>query len=178
MTFHMRAPLLVLAGALSLGACAKKTAPTQPAPSPTQTAGAAAPAHTGHTGPSAEEMRRAALERAMAVLSQHVLFDYDRAEISEESQRLLSAKVPVLREFPDIRILIEGHADERGSVEYNIALGMRRSGSVRDYLVGFGINADRFDLQSWGEDRPLVQGSGEQAWSQNRRAEFSVRNER
>src|SRR5688572_16110435 len=80
-------------------------------------------------------------------------------------QELLAAKVPVSRANPPIRIRIEGHADERGSVEYNLALGMRRANAVRDYLADFGIEASRFDVVSFGEDRPAATGSSETVWS-------------
>jgi peptidoglycan-associated lipoprotein len=82
--------------------------------------------------------------------------------------------VPHLRSSPSIRVRIDGHADERGSVEYNLALGMRRAQAVRQYLMDFGLDATRFETNSFGEDRPLVPGGSESAWSQNRRAEFRV----
>jgi peptidoglycan-associated lipoprotein len=69
---------------------------------------------------------------------------------------------------------IAGHADERGSVEYNLALGMRRAEAVRDYLAGFGLEAGRFEVTSMGEDMPLDRGSNEAAWARNRRAEFTI----
>ena len=114
------------------------------------------------------------MRRLTAILEQVVYFDYDESTIRTDAQELLAAKVPVLRANPSVRIRIEGHADERGSVEYNLALGMRRANAVRDYLADFGIDASRFDVLSFGEDRPASNGSSESAWSQNRRAEFRV----
>jgi peptidoglycan-associated lipoprotein len=82
--------------------------------------------------------------------------------------------VPILRANPGVQIRIAGHADERGSVEYNLALGMRRANAVREYLAGFGIDVSRFDTVSMGEDMPLDPASTEAAWARNRRAEFTV----
>ncbi|HUF49757.1 MAG TPA: peptidoglycan-associated lipoprotein Pal [Longimicrobiales bacterium] len=121
-----------------------------------------------------EANRLEELRRLTAILEQIVHFDYDESTIRTDAQELLAAKVPVLRANPTIRIRIEGHADERGSVEYNLALGMRRANAVRDYLADFGIDPARFDIVSFGEDRPLSTGTSESSWSQNRRAEFRV----
>lgn len=139
----------------------QQTTPTTPTPTPTSTR-------------DTDAERREEIRRLTAILEQVVYFDYDESTIRTDAQELLAAKVPVLRGNPSIRIRIEGHADERGSVEYNLALGMRRANAVRDYLVDFGIDASRFDVVSFGEDRPAANGSAESAWSQNRRAEFRV----
>ncbi len=82
----------------------------------------------------------------------------------------------VLREYADLTLRIEGHCDERGSNEYNLALGQRRAEAVRRYLLSYGLDASRFNTISYGEERPLVRASSEDAWSQNRRSEFAVTN--
>jgi peptidoglycan-associated lipoprotein len=127
-------------------------------------------------GGDAEARRRAeeATARARAILEEIVHFDYDESTIRADAQEALARKVPILRANPDVRIRIAGHADERGSVEYNLALGMRRANAVRDYLTGFGVDAGRFETVSMGEDMPLDPRSNEQAWARNRRAEFTV----
>jgi peptidoglycan-associated lipoprotein len=156
----------LLVGVVALGACSKKQPPVQPQPQtppPVQQTPPAAP--TPVRDDSAE--REEAMRRMRAVLEQVVYFDYDESTIRADAQESLAAKVPLLRQNPNVRIRIEGHADERGSVEYNLAL-------VRDYLTGFGLDAGRFEVFSYGEDRPVNQGSNEAAWSQNRRAEFRV----
>lgn len=112
--------------------------------------------------------------RARAILEERVQFDYDASDLRVDAEEALGRKVPILRANPGVRMRIVGHADERGSVEYNLALGMRRANAVRDYLVGFGIDASRFDTGSMGEDIPLDRGSSEAAWARNRRAEFSI----
>lgn len=161
--------VLVLVGLT--GACSRKQAPEQappPPPPPVQQQPAAQPATNGAADRDAEARRLA------AILEQIVHFDYDESSIRADAQELLAAKVPVLRSNSAVRIRIEGHADERGSVEYNLALGMRRANAVRDYLAGFGVDASRMDAQSFGEDRPMTTGATESAWAQNRRAEFRV----
>jgi peptidoglycan-associated lipoprotein len=118
--------------------------------------------------------RREAGARARAILEERVHFDYDQSSVRVDAQEALSQKVPILRANPIVRLRIAGHADERGSVEYNLALGMRRANAVRDYLAGFGIDATRFEIVSLGEDMPLDTRSTEAAWALNRRAEFTI----
>jgi peptidoglycan-associated lipoprotein len=115
-----------------------------------------------------------ATARARATLEETVHFDYDDSSIRADAQEALARKVPLLRANPAVRLRVTGHADERGSVEYNLALGMRRANAVRDYLAGFGIDAARFETLSMGEDMPLDSRSNEQAWALNRRAEFGI----
>jgi peptidoglycan-associated lipoprotein len=103
-----------------------------------------------------------------------VNFDYDESVITNEAEQILRRKIPILRNSPTVRIRMEGHADERGSTEYNLALGSRRAESVSEFLAGFGISGDRFTTTSFGEDRPLVNRSDEAAWARNRRVEFVI----
>jgi peptidoglycan-associated lipoprotein len=112
--------------------------------------------------------------RARALLEEMVFFDYDDSSIRGDAQDVLSQKVTVLRSNPAVALRITGHADERGSIEYNLALGMRRANSVRDYLVGFGLDASRFTTETMGEDRPLDPGTTEAAYARNRRGEFEI----
>lgn len=121
----------------------------------------------------AEERRRAIAE-ARSVLEMRVHFEYDRSRITPEAEQILRRKLPILRNSPDVRIRLEGHTDERGSVEYNQALGMRRAQSVLDWFAQNGIAATRFQTTSFGEERPLVNRSDEAAWAQNRRVEFII----
>jgi peptidoglycan-associated lipoprotein len=120
----------------------------------------------------AERQRRVAAARA--TLEEMVFFDYDMSAIRPDAEAVLRRKVEVLRASPQVRLRIEGHADERGSTEYNLALGNRRAEAVRQFLTGFGLSADRFEIVSFGEDRPLAQGSNEQAWARNRRGQFVI----
>ena len=120
----------------------------------------------------AERQRRAAAART--TLEEMVFFDYDMSTLRADAEATLRRKVDILRASPQVRIRIEGHADERGSTEYNLALGNRRAEAIRQFLTGFGLSADRFEIVSFGEDRPLAQGANEQAWSRNRRGQFVI----
>jgi peptidoglycan-associated lipoprotein len=122
----------------------------------------------------AEEARRRAVADARETLEAMVFFDYDESEIRDDAAALLRDKVEILRASPQVQIRIEGHADERGSTEYNLALGNRRAEAVRQFLAGFGLPESRFTIVSYGEERPLVNRSTEEAWAQNRRAEFEI----
>ena len=109
-----------------------------------------------------------------ATLEEVVRFDFDEATITVEAEQLLRAKLPILRDSAAFLLLLEGHADERGSIEYNLALGGRRAESVRDFLIGLGISEDRLTTTSFGEERPLLNRSDAEAWAQNRRVEFVI----
>jgi peptidoglycan-associated lipoprotein len=163
----------LLVGVVALGACGKKQPAVQPVPQQPPPVTQAPPAAAMPVRDDSAE-REEAMRRLRGVLEQVVYFDYDESTIRSDAQESLAAKVPFLRQNAGIRVRIEGHADERGSVEYNLALGMRRANAVRDYLVGFGLDAGRFEVVSFGEDRPAASGSSEAAWSQNRRAEFRI----
>lgn len=104
----------------------------------------------------------------------NIYFDFDRSNIRSEFQPVLEGIAGWLNERPEKQLLIEGHCDERGTNEYNLALGERRSLSVRRYLVGLGIAPDRLHTISYGEEKPADPGHSEDAWSKNRRAEFKV----
>jgi peptidoglycan-associated lipoprotein len=123
-----------------------------------------------------EERRRREAERrrVLSVLAERVHFDFDKSDIRPDAEEVLQRKVSVLREYPGVTLRIEGHADERGSNEYNLALGQRRAEAVRRYLLSYGIDPSRFTTISYGEERPLVNAHDENAWAQNRRAEFVV----
>ena len=99
-----------------------------------------------------------------------VFFAYDSAQLSPEAQRTLERQAAWFKQYPNMSATIEGHADERGTREYNLALGERRAASAKKYLVGLGVAANRLSTISYGKERPAVIGSDESAWSQNRRA--------
>ena len=109
-----------------------------------------------------------------AALTAVVHFDFDQSEIRAEDKATLDAKVPILQANPGVMLRIAGHTDERGSDEYNLALGQRRAAAAKKYLVDHGIADSRIETISYGEERPVAQGSEESAWAQNRRAEFEV----
>ncbi len=103
-----------------------------------------------------------------------VFFDYDKYNIRPDQRGTVEALAAWLDANPSVTLTIEGHCDERGTREYNLALGERRANSVRDYLVALGINPARLSSVSYGEERPAVLGSNDSAWAQNRRGVFVV----
>ena len=104
------------------------------------------------------------------VVGDRVFFDTDRYSLDAEAQATLAEQARWLSAQPAVRATIEGHADERGTREYNLALGARRANSVRDYLIAQGVSAGRLDTVSYGKERPVALGSDPQSWAQNRRA--------
>ena len=118
--------------------------------------------------------REAAVSVARDALTDIVFFEYDSDEITQNAEQKLDAKAAVLRANPGVRLRIEGHCDQRGSTEYNLALGQRRAEEVRAYLVNLGIDGSRLSTLSYGKEKPLEEGDSEEAYSRNRRAEFSV----
>lgn len=125
------------------------------------------------TGPTAEELASAAVAAVRAGI-QDVFFGFDEFSLGEEARQRLAANAALLREYPDVTVLVEGHCDERGTVQYNLALGEKRANAVRDYLVSLGIGAGRLSTVSYGKEKPFATGHNEQAWAQNRRAHFVV----
>jgi peptidoglycan-associated lipoprotein len=122
-----------------------------------------------------EARRRAAeMESVRGALAAKVYFDYDKDDIRDDAKATLDAKVGILNANTAVRIRIAGHTDDRGSDEYNLALGQRRAAAVQRYLVGRGLNASRFETVSFGKERPASTGENESAWSQNRRGEFEI----
>jgi peptidoglycan-associated lipoprotein len=104
-----------------------------------------------------------------------IFFDYDQYNIRDDARPVLVSNAGALRERGTIRILIEGHCDERGSEKYNLALGDRRANSTKEFLVVQGVPADRIETVSLGEERPFAEGHDEAAWAQNRRAHFVMK---
>jgi peptidoglycan-associated lipoprotein len=170
---------VLFATAVLVTGCRRNPPAAEPTPLPSGP-GVLASATDDSDALAREAAARAALEaqreaaRIRDVLQARVLFDYNLAAIRDDSRQLLDAKIPILRSDPAIRLRIEGHADERGSNEYNIALGNRRATSVVNYFAGLGIDPARFQTVSFGEERPVARGQDESAWSQNRRAEFVI----
>ena len=99
-----------------------------------------------------------------------VFFELDRSELSQEARQTLDRQAAWLKRYPAVRVTLEGHCDERGTREYNMALGARRANAARAYLVALGIQSARLQTVSYGAERPAVLGTGEAVWSQNRRA--------
>ncbi|MCF8113983.1 MAG: peptidoglycan-associated lipoprotein Pal [Desulfotignum sp.] len=108
-------------------------------------------------------------------LHQNIHFAFDSAALSETAKDLLKAKAEWLKQNPGVSVIIEGHCDERGTTEYNLALGERRASAAKEYLLDLGIGGFRLEIISYGEERPLDPGQTEQAYSKNRRAQFVIK---
>ena len=105
-----------------------------------------------------------------SVPADRVLFELDSYTIDAEDRMILDAQAQWLARYPNVRVTVEGHADERGTREYNLALGDRRANAAKNYLATRGVSPSRMTVISWGKERPVAEGSNESAWAQNRRA--------
>ena len=161
---------LMLVSTIALGACAKK-APEELPPPPVETA---TPTPTAPTGPSVGTQQH--FVDAVGVTNTTVYFDTDRYNIDAEDSAKLQVQGQYFSQYPQLNFTIEGHADERGTREYNLALGERRANAAKNYLVSIGIPANRIRTVSYGKERPVALGSNESAWAQNRRAATIVIN--
>jgi peptidoglycan-associated lipoprotein len=141
--------------------------------SSSQPENAGGPASMGAMGPGAGYAPGSQQDLA-ATAGDRVFFMFDRSDISPEGQQILQRQADWLRRYPNVGVTIEGHCDERGTREYNLALGERRAQAVKNVLVALGIPASRLQTISYGKERPIVAGSDEQAYAQNRVAITTV----
>ncbi len=153
--------VLIVALGMSLGAC-KKKAPIEPTPAP-------APAPVVELPPPAPKGPPAGQGQKL----ERLYFGYDSVQF-EGGSDALTRNVEILQKNPETRIEVQGHADERGTTEYNLALGQRRAEAVKDRMVRMGVPSARLSTISYGEERPQVNAANESAYAQNRRAEFRV----
>ncbi len=126
-------------------------------------------------GTESSDLQAPSEETTPAVVLQDVFFDFDKYELSDEARATLNQDGRLLRDQKNVRILIEGHCDERGTVQYNLALGEKRAKEAKAYLVDLGIEPTRIDIVSYGKEKPFAMGHDEAAWQQNRRAHLVVR---
>jgi peptidoglycan-associated lipoprotein len=169
----MRTKLIALAGVLLLVAACETT------PEETGEAGAAGatttpPAETMMTEPPKEEQAMAvprelsAQERLVQEVGDRVFFEFDRYTLRPDGEATLRRQAEFLRANPGLSITIAGHCDERGTREYNLALGERRANAAKNYLISLGVDPGRINTVSYGKERPIVLGHNESAWAQNR----------
>ncbi|MBK9064032.1 MAG: peptidoglycan-associated lipoprotein Pal [Acidobacteria bacterium] len=171
---------LALAAVALVVACSPKPAPEPPPPPPTTPTPTVVtleptPAPTPKPTPrSAEEdIKAMSLDRVSSYLKP-VFFDYDKADLRGDARDVLAANAAWLKSHPTILFTIEGHCDERGTAQYNLALGDRRANSAKEYLVSLGIDAGRVKSVSYGKERPFATGHDEDSWAKNRRGHFVV----
>jgi peptidoglycan-associated lipoprotein len=174
--------VMILPAMLFTVSCAKKSIETKPAVSE-------APAQPSTVDSDAEKARieaerlREQQEREQAArttaarnkfVNEDIYFEFDSSAVVPAAQKVLSEKADYMRANPTLRVTVEGHCDERGTDAYNMALGQRRADAARDYLVKLGIDGSRLNTISYGEERPIAQGTTEEAWAKNRRAHFVI----
>lgn len=160
--------------ALGLAALTAGCGGKPPAEAPEPVADRPAPVSTPAPTPVAVETPTRAPDNRAAVLEDRIYFALDRAELSTEARSKLADKAEVLRTSPGLKVRIDGHADERGSDEYNLALSKRRAAEAKRFLVQQGIDAGRLEVDGYGEEQPLDPASNEAAWALNRRAGFRI----
>ena len=157
--------LMAATALIAVAGCAKKP-PKELPPAPQETTApepAQMPAETGPVPGSQAHF-------VANISSDRVFFDTDQSDIDAEDQATLQSQATYLKQYPNVRVTIEGHADERGTREYNLALGERRANSAKNYLASLGIDAGRINTISYGKERPDAIGSDEASWARNRRA--------
>ena len=154
--------LSLLAGAFLLAACADNTPTTGAATGGASATGNQPAASSGAVQPGTEQ-------DLVQNVGDRVFFDFDKSDIKPEGRQILQRQADWLKKYPNVTVTVEGHCDERGTREYNLALGERRASAVKKLLVALGIPANRVSTISYGKERPAVVGSNEAAWAQNRR---------
>ena len=162
MTMRKTTAMIAAITMLAVGACAKK-APEQVPPAPEGT-GTDPGANSGGVVPGSQE------DFVANVSSDRIFFGFDQYNVDAEDQATLQSQSQWLARNPAVRVTLEGHADERGTRDYNIALGERRANAAKNYLATLGVDPSRIDVISYGKERPAALGSNEEAWAQNRRA--------
>jgi len=164
--------LLIIAGCPSSKPMTQTPAEEPVEPAVTNEPEPAIPAYT-----KAAEETAAATESAAAVpfVLQKIYFEFDRYDLTPEALQTLADNARVLQAHSDARIVIEGHCDERGTVEYNLALGDKRAKTAREYMLSLGVNSSQISTISYGKERPLDTRHSEEGWARNRRAEFARR---
>ena len=136
-------------------ACAKKSAPVD-------------------TGASVNSQLAAVDVAAQTITDGIIYFEFNKYDIAPEYRDVLNQKAAIMRQYPSVRVRIEGHCDERGTQEYNLALGERRARAAYEYMVLLGVSPNQLELISYGKERPAVMGTGDQVWALNRRNDFRV----
>lgn len=155
------------------GGCKSKTPPIDPGSQDITGIGPGSDVGVGDVGMMGGERLPAEGDRTMFA---PVMFDYDSSQVSQTERAKVEAVAQYMRGKPNVGVVVEGHCDERGSAEYNLSLGDRRALAVRAYLIGLGIEAERVQTKSFGEEQPAAMGHDEESWRQNRRGVFNMVN--
>ena len=163
---HTFLKVTAAAALLATGACASQPKPVEDA----KPAEVVKPLETPKVKPLVTEpsIQAGSLEDFRVNVGERVYFGLDQSSLDTDDQDILKRQAAWLSSYPSVRVLIAGNADERGTREYNLALGEQRANAVKEYLVSLGVSASRIDTVSYGKERPVVEGSDEQSWALNR----------
>ncbi len=174
--------VMTLALIVAMSACAKKNVPAQPGfggEAPNYGAGGPGGGPGGmdderfrKLGINSEAEKKEFLDRARAFENQDIYFDYDAYTLSEPAKKVLDDKISFLKRYSKVSVTVEGHCDERGTSEYNLALGERRAHAVTQYIAASGLQTQNLKSVSYGKERPIATGHDEASWAKNRRAHF------
>jgi peptidoglycan-associated lipoprotein len=164
---------LIAAAAASMTACASRPKPAGPAPTAAPPPPAAEQPAPG-PGAVGESVVPGSERDFVINAGDRVYFDFDRFDVRADAQPILDAQAAWLQRYPSVRVRIEGNCDERGTREYNLALGARRASAVRDYLVAHGVGSDRITTVSYGKEKPIDPGTGDEADAHNRNGHTAI----
>ncbi len=160
---------------LSVFAAAALLAACETAPDSSATSAGEGVSTTNQPSSTSSTLSESSPEWFAVNVGDRVFFGFDKYDLSGEARRTLELQSAWLRKYPQYKVFVEGHADERGTREYNLALGERRANSVRDYLVALGIDPSRVETISYGKERPVALGHDEESWAKNRRSVSVIR---
>ena len=160
---------------LSVFAAAALLAACETAPDSSATSAGEGVSTTNQPSSTSSTLSESSPEWFAVNVGDRVFFGFDKYDLSGEARRTLELQSAWLKKYPQYKVVVEGHADERGTREYNLALGERRANSVKDYLVALGIDPSRVETISYGKERPVALGHDEESWAKNRRAVSVIR---
>ena len=168
----------IASGASGSSATSATSATTSTSSSGSSDSSSSSSSSTSSSGASSESTTSYSYDTdpktALIKVGDRVLFGYDSSELDDEDRSVLDNQAKFLNQNPSLKVTIEGHCDERGTREYNLALGEKRASAVKDYLISVGINSERVSVVSYGKERPQVLGSNKAAWSMNRRSVTTI----
>jgi peptidoglycan-associated lipoprotein len=178
---NLFAVFVVLTLMIMVSACSKKNVPSQPGFGGVESPYGAMGSGTGgglddakwrELGINSEAEKREFLEKAKAFENQDIYYDYDAYTLSPPAKKVLDEKIAFLKQYPKVKVTVEGHCDERGTTEYNLALGERRANAAYQYILNSGLQTQKLSTVSYGKERPIVTGHDEASYAKNRRAHF------
>jgi peptidoglycan-associated lipoprotein len=176
-SFDLRYPIRLAALAAAAAALAACSTPKPPPPAPVAPPPPPPPAERPVPPPVAQAPTGpvpGSVQDFVVNVGDRVYFDYDKYDVRADAQPVLGAQAAWLVKYPSVKVRIEGNADERGTREYNLALGSRRANSIKDFLVGHGVTADRIDTISYGKEMPIDAGNTEEAYAKNRNGHTAI----